>query len=194
MTDDRHLNARGMTEPGWWALYTKHQHEKRVAELISSKGAEVFLPLYDVDRRRWDRTVTLALPLFPSYVFVREQAEMRISILSTPGVHMIVTQGSAYGIVPESEIRNLRLALHADRSVEPCSFLQVGRRVRIVRGALKGLEGILVRQKSVCRVIISVQLLAQSASIEVDKSEIAPIDLVAPLPLPVRASNLQPSP
>lgn len=189
MRDDQHAEVSDKKEPGWWAVYTKHQHEKRVAECVAAKGAEVFLPLYDADRRRWDRTVKLSLPLFPSYVFVREQSDMRIPILSTPGVHMIVTYGTAYGIVSESEIRNLRLALQADRSVEPHSFLPIGQRVRIVRGPLKGLEGFLVRQKSACRVVISVQLLAQSAAIEVDQSEIAPIHRDQPLPLPVRASS-----
>ena len=136
---------RNEEEPGWWAVYTKHQHEKRVAEIVVAKGAEVFLPLYDSDRRRRDRTVTLALPLFPSYVFVREQPEIRVLLLSTPGVHMIVTRGPAYDVIPDDEIRNLRIALAAERGIEPHTFLQIGERVQIIRGPLPGLEGFLVR-------------------------------------------------
>jgi len=166
---------RVQKDAGWWAVYTKHQHEKRVAEMASAKGAEVFLPLYDSDRRRRYRTVRLALPLFPSYVFVREQPEIRVPVLSTPGVHMIVTCGSTFGIIPDREIQNLRLALAADRDIEPHSFLQIGERVRIIRGALEGLEGFLVRHKSLCRVVISVRMLAQAAAVEVDLSEIAPV-------------------
>lgn len=29
----------------WYALYTRHQHEKTVAEILTAKGFEVFLPL-----------------------------------------------------------------------------------------------------------------------------------------------------
>ena len=39
-------------DPDWWALYTRHQHEKAVAEMLSAKGFEVFLPLY-ASQRRW---------------------------------------------------------------------------------------------------------------------------------------------
>ena len=40
----------------WWALYTRHQHEKTVAEMLSAKGFEVFLPLYESIRRWKDRS------------------------------------------------------------------------------------------------------------------------------------------
>ena len=33
----------GMHESSaWWVLYTRHQHEKAVAEMLSAKGFEVF--------------------------------------------------------------------------------------------------------------------------------------------------------
>jgi transcription antitermination factor NusG len=174
MSDDSRCDVQAIQEPGWWAVYTKHQHEKMVAELIAVKGAEVFLPLYDIQRQRKYRTVRLALPLFPSYVFVREQAEMRVPTLSTPGVHAIVRRGSEYGIIPDSEIRNLRLALAAEHDLEPHPFLPLGERVRVVRGSLKGLEGILVRYRNAFRVVISVSLLSQSAAVEVGAIDIAP--------------------
>ena len=176
MSDESQCEAHPRQGPGWWALYTKHQHEKRVAELLMVKGAEVFLPLYDTQRNRKYRTVTLSVPLFPSYVFVREQSEMRVPVLSTPGVHMIVTRGSEYGIIPDCEIRNLRLAMMAEHGVEPHSFLPLGERVRVIRGSLQGLEGILVRYRNTCRVVISVHLLSQSAAVEVGALDIVRAD------------------
>jgi len=174
MKDDSKREVHARQASGWWAIYTKHQHEKRVAEILRVKGAEVFLPLYDTQRNRKYRTVTLALPLFPSYVFVREQTEMRVPVLSTPGVHMIVTRGAEYGIIPDCEIRNLRLAVMAEHGLEPHSFLPLGERVRVIRGSLQGLEGILVRYRNSFRVVISVQLLSQSAGVEVGALDIAP--------------------
>ena len=46
-----------LQEP-WWALYTRHQHEKAVAEMLTTKGFEVFLPLYESTRRWRDRTMS----------------------------------------------------------------------------------------------------------------------------------------
>lgn len=159
---------------GWWAIYTKHQHEKRVAEMISARGGEVFLPVYQGIRRWSDRNVTLTLPLFPSYVFVREDPSVRLSILSTPGVHMILIHGEKYAVISALEIANLQRAVAGERGVEPHPFLKAGERVRVVRGALEGVEGVLLRQKNLCRVVISVEMLAQAVAIEVSAWEIEP--------------------
>jgi transcription antitermination factor NusG len=171
----RSIDGSGSAEGrGWWAVYTKHQHEKRVADMLLAKGTEVFLPLYPADRRRRDRTVRLALPLFPSYVFVREEPEMRLAIQSTPGVHLIVSHGPKFGVIQEEEIENLRVAVAAERVMKPHPFCRTGSRVRIMHGPLQGLEGILIRQKGLCRVIISIEMLAKSVAVEVDVAEIGP--------------------
>jgi transcription antitermination factor NusG len=174
-------DGRSAQVRGWWAVYTRHQHEKCVAEMLLSKGSEVFLPLYTADRRRRDRTVRLALPLFPSYVFVRENPGMRLAVLSTPGVHLIVTRGPAFGVIPDQEIENLRVAIAAERHIEPYPYFRIGNRVRITRGALQGLEGILIRQKGLCRVIVSIEMLAKSIAVEVDVAEIGAVQGPPPL-------------
>ena len=185
MQDGRYAEGHG-----WWAVYTKHQHEKCVGDMLLSKGLEVFLPLYTADRRRRDRTVRLALPLFPCYVFVRENPSARLAVLSTPGVHLIVTRGPAFGVIPDQEIENLRVAIAAERQIEPCPYFGVGNRVRITQGVLRGLEGILVRQKGLSRVIISIEMLAKSIAVEVDVAEIGvvqgPPPLVEGLDKPIR--------
>ena len=58
-------------EPRWYAAYTSANHEKRVAEQLRLRDVEHFLPLYASLRRWKDRRVTLQMPLFPGYVFVR---------------------------------------------------------------------------------------------------------------------------
>jgi len=77
----------------WWAVYTRHQHEKAVAQVLSTKGFEVFLPLYDSVRRWKDRNKTLSLPLFPCYVFVRGGLNRRLQVVTTPGIHTILYSG-----------------------------------------------------------------------------------------------------
>ena len=158
---------------GWWAVYTKHQHEKTAAEILAIKGAEVFLPLYGTTHRWKDRVVHLTLPLFPSYMFVRAQQEMRLPILSTPGVLMIVGHGAGFAVLEDTEIQNLRSAVERPHAIQPHPFLNVGERVRIVRGPLTGVEGILTRRKNLCRVVVSVEMLRQSASIEVNEWDVA---------------------
>lgn len=168
----------------WWALYTRHQHEKTVAEILRIKGVEVFLPLYASVRRWMDRRKVLHLPLFPGYVFVRGAIGQRVHVLTTPGVHMILSQGDRAAIIPEDEIQAIRRIAEVDCHVEPHPFLKCGEQVRVRNGSLSGLEGILVRKKNVFRLVLSVQMLAQSVAVEVDASDVEPISAKPILPIP----------
>jgi transcription antitermination factor NusG len=165
---------------GWWALYTRHQHEKTVACMLETKGFEVFLPLYESIRRWKDRIRTLSLPLFPSYVFVRGSAERRLQIVTTPGTLMIVSSGSRFAQIPDEEIDALRMAIDGSLAVEPHLHIACGDRVRVIRGPLLGVEGIMVRRKNSCRLILSVAMLAQSAAVEIDALDVEPVETPNP--------------
>lgn len=168
----------------WWALYTRHQHEKTVAETLSAKGFEVFLPLYESVRRWKDRRKVLSLPLFPGYVFVRGGPERRLQIVSTPGIHMILTHGDQFAAIPEEEISAIHRTLTGHLRVEPHPFLRCGERVRVKNGTLQGVEGILVRWKGSARLILSVDMLAKSVGVEIDADNVEPVrEGVAPVPV-----------
>jgi transcription antitermination factor NusG len=163
-------------ETAWWAVYTRHQHEKVVAEMLAAKGFDVFLPLYESARRWKDRSKVLSLPLFPCYLFVRGGIDRRLQVVTTPGVHMILYRGERVAIVPDAEIEALQRAVDGLLHVEPHPFLKCGTRVRVTRGALAGVEGILIRKKNLFRLILSVEMLAQSVSVEVHSSDVEPCD------------------
>jgi transcription antitermination factor NusG len=160
---------------GWWAVYTRHQHEKVVADMLCMKGVEVFLPLYESMRRWKDRRMLLSLPLFPGYLFVRGAHNRRLPVVSTPGVHMILSHGEREAIIPENEIEAIRRSIEGPYRVEPHPFLKCGERVRVIRGSLSGVEGILLRRKAQYRLILSVEMLAQSVAVEVDALDVEPI-------------------
>ncbi len=152
----------------WYALYTRHQHEKAVAQILSNKGFEIFLPLYTVAHRWQDRTKQLLLPLFPCYVFLRGELDRRLQILTTPGVHTIVGWAGRPAVIPEVEIDAVRRMVESSLRVEPHPFLKCGDWVRVRSGPLQGLEGILVRKKNLLRLVLSVEVLGRSAAVEVD--------------------------
>jgi transcription antitermination factor NusG len=154
---------------------TRHQHEKTVAEMLSAKGFEVFLPLYESIRRWKDRSKMLTLPLFPCYVFVRGGLNRRLQVVTTPGVHMILFRGERVAIIPEAEIQAIRKAVEGPFRVEPHPFLQCGERVRVTRGSLEGVEGILVRKKNLYRLVLSVDMMAQSVAVEIDATDVEPM-------------------
>jgi transcription antitermination factor NusG len=161
-------------ESSWWALYTRHQHERVVADMLTAKGFEVFLPLYESTRRWKDRKKVLALPLFPCYLFVRGGLNRKLQVVTTPGIHMILHRGERVAIVPDQEIEAIQRAVNGAYRVEPHPFLKCGMRVRVTRGALENVEGILVRKKNLYRLILSVDMLAQSVAVEVHASDVEP--------------------
>ena len=162
-------------ERAWCAVYTRHQHEKTVSEMLEAKNFEVFLPLYESTRKWKDRRKVLSLPLFPCYVFVRGAIERRLPVLSTPGVHMIIHFGERIVTVPDEEIDAIRRTVEGQLRVEPHPFLRCGERVRVVRGSLEGVEGVLVRKKNWYRLVLSVEMLAQSVAVEIDAMDIEPV-------------------
>ncbi|MGO9589665.1 MAG: UpxY family transcription antiterminator [Candidatus Acidiferrales bacterium] len=157
-----------LNEAPWYAIYTKHQHEKSAAKSLSNRGIETFVPVYRGVHRWKDRNKNLLLPLFPCYVFVRTDLERKTDILRTPGVHWLVGNGGYASEIPPQELEALRAAANGPAHLEPYPFLQTGDRVRVRSGLLAGVEGILIRLRNQYRLVLSVQLLKQSAAVEVD--------------------------
>ena len=173
-----HTLESGIPDPSsWWAVYTRHQHEKVIADLLATKGFEVFLPLYESTRRWKDRKMVLSLPLFPSYLFLRGGLDRKLQVVTTPGIHMILHRGEQVAIIPDREMEAIQRATRGPSNVEPHPFLKCGTRVRVIRGALVGVEGILIRKKNLFRLILSVDMLAQSVSVEVHASDVEPCAL-----------------
>jgi transcription antitermination factor NusG len=176
MSDLEKIAPTLLQDSPWWALYTRHQHEKTVAEMLSAKGFEVFLPLYESIRRWKDRRKVLAMPLFPCYLFVRGGLDRKLQVVTTPGVHMILYRGEQVAMVPQQEIEAIQRAVAGPHRVEPHPYLKCGSRVRVTRGSLDGVEGILVRKKNLCRLVLSVDMLAQSVAVEVNAWDVEPIN------------------
>ena len=171
----QNIDIQSREDSAWWAVYTRHQHEKVVAGMLSAKGFEVFLPLYESTRRWKDRSKVLSLPLFPCYLFLRGEHSRRLQAVATPGVHMILCNGERVATVPEVEIQAIRKTVEGSFRVEPHPFLKCGERVRVKRGTLEGVEGILVRKKNQFRLVLSVGMLSQSVGVEIDASNVEPV-------------------
>jgi transcription antitermination factor NusG len=159
-------------KPQWCVAYTSANHEKRVTEQLVQRSVEHFLPTYESVRRWKDRRTKLHLPLFPGYVFVCLPVCDRIKVLQVPGVACLVGFNGQPAVVADQEIEALRSSIAPHLGVQPHPYLKVGHRVKIRRGILAGVEGILVRRKNALRVVLSIDLIMRSVSIEVDASDL----------------------
>lgn len=159
-------------EPHWYAVYTSANHERSVSDQLVTRGVEHFLPQYELVRRWKDRKVRLRLPLFPGYVFVHLALRNRLRVLQVPGVVRLVGFDGHPVAVPEEEVTRVRRFLNEGFHAEPHRYLQAGRRVRVKAGPLAGIEGIFLRARNKCRIVISLDLIMRSIAVEVDRADV----------------------
>jgi transcription termination/antitermination protein NusG len=167
-------------ETSWYAVLTRSRQEKIAASMLEYLEVANFLPLVNQERRWSDRKQMVSVPLFPSYLFVRiaTTAEMLLRVLKVPGVVDFVRSSTFPLAIPEREIADVRAALSYGVACSPYPFLRVGDRVRVVRGALAGVEGTLVRSGSQSKLVISVEMIQRSVSISVAESDVEAVSCV----------------
>ena len=159
----------------WFAIRVKSNRESQVATALDGKGVLRFLPTYAV-RRKWsDRMVETQVPLFKGYVFCHLDIAARLPVLTIPGVVEFVGIGKAPRPIEDSEIEALQSIARNNLPAAPWPFLKAGQRVRIDRGPLRDIEGILIEVKNRFRLVVSVSLLQRSVAVEVDRESITPL-------------------
>lgn len=160
----------------WYAIRVRSNFEKIASNTFQQMGYEEFTPFYRTKRRWSDRTKIIDAPLFPGYVFCRFDAQHRLPILQATGVVSIVSFGKDPVAVDENELDAIRRAMTDGRHVQPWPYLKVGRRVRLLGGALHGIEGQLLQLKDKRqRVVVSISLLQRAVAVELDREDIEPI-------------------
>jgi transcription antitermination factor NusG len=166
--------------PNWYALYVKPKKEKTVETLLRQRHFEAFSPSI-LERRSWsDRIKTHERTLFPGYVFCRFEphGEQRLPVLTVPNVHWIVGSGRDAETVPDAEVDALRRAVHSGAPVRPHEFIEVGDPVEVIAGPLAGVRGVLlgnIERQATVQLILSVELLRRSVSVEVPADGVRPI-------------------
>jgi transcription antitermination factor NusG len=161
------LRASSCLAP-WYAVSVKHQHEHAVRSALEFKGYEVFLPTCRVKKRWSDRVKQMEVPLFGGYLFSRIPLEQRISAVDTPGVIRLVGFNGKPAPVAEHDIAAIQQALQSELPVRPWPKFEAGARVRIERGPLRGLEGVVVREKNGYQLVIGVEMLCRFMAVELD--------------------------
>jgi transcription antitermination factor NusG len=161
----------------WYALHIRSNFETRVSLDLSARELETYLPAIEELHQWKDRKKKLSLPLFPGYVFVRfeDTPVARINVLKTNGVVRILGQGIGIEPVPDEQVEAVRELLRSKSRCSAHPFLKEGDWVRMKRGSLQGLEGFLIRFKNGSRLVISIPLLQQGVSVEIDARDAEPI-------------------
>jgi transcription antitermination factor NusG len=164
------------TAEAWWVLYTRSRREKQVARTCSRLGVRHYLPLHPGRLRRTGGGERLLVPVFPGYVFVCPTPEGRGELLRTGAV--VRSLAVSRPDVLLDELRGIRTVLEAGKRVVPATALARGRRVRVIDGPLRGVEGMVcdrrVRRGRV-NLVLEVSLLGEGAMVTIEAGSVEPL-------------------
>ena len=163
----------------WYALRVKPQHERTVSYSLHKRGFDRYVPLYKSFRRWADSLKELELPIFPGFVFCRLTSFDVPAVLATPAVYQLVGRGSVPAPIEDHELHTVQRIESAGLPVIPWPCLKDGQTVRIARGPLAGLTGLLACSSKTWHVVVNISLLQRGVAVAVDRGDLAPMTMAA---------------
>lgn len=158
----------------WIAVYTKPRHEKTVSNELYKKGFEVYLPLLR-EKRKWsDRKKWIEFPLFRSYLFVKTDVKNVLFVVQTYGVVKVIKFGKEIGIIQNKIINSIKLMIEGGYKPEPLDYFIKGDPVIVKEGPLKGLIGEVVRIDNNERLIVRIDAIQHSVSVQIERGFLKP--------------------
>jgi transcription antitermination factor NusG len=163
----------------WFVLWTRSHCEPLVSEQLAAKGFHPFLPTIEVWSRRGGLRHTIRIPMFPGYLFLHDALDKQSDVEIRKARGLVGILGSGWdrrAVVPPHEIEAIRRVVTERVPARPHPYLKQGQRVRITRGPMADVEGILLRIKpNKGLLVLSVELLQRSVAVEVDCTLAVPI-------------------
>lgn len=169
--------ADHISQPLWYAIRTRSRHEKVVAKQFEGLEIEHYLPLVTRMHKWANGMRPVELPLFPGYAFVRVAytPDQRLRVLRTHGVvDFVGTNGKGIPI-PDKQIEDVKTLLTNNVAFKDSSTLRVGQRVRVRGGAIDGVEGILTARRGQRSLVIFIEPIQRSLSIDLEGYDVVAI-------------------
>ena len=158
----------------WWLVHTKSRNEKALANDLTTLGIDYFLPLVQVKRKYASRVWCSEIPLFPGYLFMCGGDDEHYATLMTHRAAAVIRVEDQERL--RTELRHVYLVTTSNEPMDLYAGLRRGRRCRVVRGSLAGLEGVVLRRRDIWRIYVGVEVLGQSVELEIDPSLLEAID------------------
>ena len=150
----------------WWAVYTKARQEKALARQLLQQGVAFYLPLVPRDNLIRNRKVRSYTPLFNGYVFVFGNETDRVATLATNRTSRLLPVLDQQQL--RSDLSQIRRLIASDAPLTVERRLTPGQAVRIKTGPLAGLEGTVISRRAQTRLLVTVSMLQQGVSVEID--------------------------
>jgi transcription antitermination factor NusG len=152
----------------WYAVYVRSRAEKRVADELEKNNIEAYLPLYKTIRQWSDRRKKVQIPLIRGYLFVYIKGSEYFEVLKIEGIVAFVKFLGKPASIPDWQIQNLKILLGSGEEFEVAmSDFGEGDFVHITAGVLKGLKGKIVKVRRQKKLLISLDALDYSFTVNI---------------------------
>ena len=155
----------------WEIAHLRSRQEKAVARLLLDARKPFYLPQMEQKKKSSGRTFVSHLPLFPGYIFLRRVDGLRETLWRTSAVANMLEVGDQAQL--SAELLQIRQLQCSGAILTPTLELVPGDAVRIEEGAFQGYTGIVVKERGLLRLIVSVSILKKSVSVEFPRDVLA---------------------
>jgi transcriptional antiterminator RfaH len=159
----------------WFCLKSQPKHEHiAAAHLRLMKGVEVFAPRIRFQRATPQGARWFEEAMFPSYLFARfDFTERHREVRYAAGISSILQFGGNYARIEDSVINGLREHTDSEHVAMVQSDVKEGSPVKVVEGALRGLEAVVTQVLSGReRIRILVSFFGREINAEVGRSDV----------------------
>lgn len=175
VTDEREARSKF-----WIAAYTRPKSEKKAAtELAKNPGIGTYAPTQVVTKQWSDRKKKVEVVVIPMVIFAEVSTDEDVLTIKK---HPLILKVFALpgrkepAQIPSKQIEQLKFMLN--ESEEPVEFVQgnfkVSDEVKVVRGHLAGLEGVIEKTSVNQTFIIVILNMLGGAKVKIEVSDIQP--------------------
>ena len=153
----------------WYVVYVRSRHEKNVYSALLDKGIDASLPMKTVVREWSDRKKKVQLPLFRGYVFVNIDLKIdNLIVLKTLGVVKFIGIRNKPSRIPDGQMRWIHMMVKGSDIIYNVKEIPVGKKVRVMAGPFKGVEGVVIRVGNQSRLVVVIESIIHAVSIEIN--------------------------
>lgn len=162
------------TKRHWRVVHTRSRQEKALAEFLTARGIEHYLPLVKRVRYYGRQKQAVQVPLFPGYLFLYGELEDMYIADRTDRVVQVLPVCDQGALA--ADLAAIRFALERNGGLEPGQLPVTGVWVEVTAGPFRGLRGIVDRTAQDDRLVLGVRMLGRAADLEIDRTLLRPVE------------------
>lgn len=158
----------------WYLLYTRPNHERKIAAYLQELGMEHYLPMVKTELKKLHQRKPGLTPLFPSYIFIYlDNVKDYYTASNAPGVINFVKLGGQLAKVDPQVIQSIKLLLDQDIKIDVVNEFIAGQEIVVKTGPFCGLSGEIIKYLGKKKVQIRIHAMQCSLLVSIALDHLA---------------------